>query len=82
MLTNPPAFKLSPNDGFSKAPWIDSEFGAVPLHRALKKRGITSIKIQSMASSKTFASAAGSDEAAIIGYYQMMDILDEDVFTP
>ena len=78
----PPALKLRPSDGLSMEQWVDNEFGAVPFTQALRKQLIKSVRIQSMAPSQAFLSANGSDEAAVTGYYRMIDRPEDNGFTP
>ncbi|MCY4303543.1 MAG: hypothetical protein OXC62_01955 [Aestuariivita sp.] len=46
------------------------------------KRLVTSVRIQAMAPSKTFFSAASSDEAVVIGYDRMTEWTNAEAFTP
>ena len=62
--------------------WAENEFGAAALGRALVKRMVKSVRIQSMAPSKTFFSAACGDQAAVTGYYRMIERPEEGGFTP
>jgi len=73
---------LDPGDGLTMNVWAENEFGAAPLNGALVKRLIKSVRIQAMAPSKTFFSAASGDAAAVIGYYRMMERPDTEAFTP
>ncbi|MCY4152770.1 MAG: IS4 family transposase [Aestuariivita sp.] len=77
-----PRATLAPGDGLAMNRWAQNEFGAAPLHGALVKRLVTSVKIQSMAPSKTFFSAANGDHAAVQGYYRMIERPDTDDVTP
>ena len=77
-----PSRQLAPGDGLDMDQWAENEFGAVPLGRALVKRLVKSVRIQSMAPSKTFFSAAGGNQAAVTGYYRMIERPEEDGFTP
>ena len=62
--------------------WAENEFGAAALGRALVKRMVKSVRIQSMAPSKTFFSAACGDQAAVTGYHRMIERPEEGGFTP
>ncbi len=62
--------------------WAENEFGAAPLPIALVRRLVRSVRIQAMAPSGTFLSAALGDEAAVSGYYRMIYRPDTGAFTP
>ena len=53
-----------------------------PLAKPLVKRLVKSVRIQAMAPSKTFFSAASGDEAAVSGDDRMMERHDTEAFTP
>ena len=72
---------LAPSEGLAMNVWAANEFGDAPLAKPLVKRLVKSAGIQAMAPSKTF-SAAGGDEAAVIGYCRMIDRPDTEAFTP
>ena len=73
---------LQPGDGLDMDSWAENEFGGAALNRALVKRMVKSVKIQSMAPSKTFFSAACGDQAAVTGYYRMIERPEDGAFTP
>ncbi len=73
---------LAPSEGLATAVWAENEFGAMPLNKALVKRLVKSVRIQAMVPSETFLSAASGDQAAVIGYYRMIDRRDTETFTP
>ncbi len=73
---------LRPGDGLDMDVWAENEFGAAALGRALVKRMVKSVRIQSMAPSKTFFSAACGDQAAVTGYHRMIERPEEGGFTP
>ena len=73
---------LDPGEGLAMEVWADHEFGALPLNGALVKRLIKSVKIQAKAPAKTFLSAANGDDAAVQGYYRMIERPDTETFTP
>ena len=77
--TPPPRPKpvLQPGEGLDMDVWAENEFGA-----ALVKRMVKSVRIQAMAPSKTFFSAACGDQAAVTGYYRMIERPEEGEFTP
>ena len=77
-----PSQFLSPGDGLDMDQWAENEFGSVALGRALVKRLVKSVRIQSMAPSKTFLSAAAGNQAAVTGYYRMIERPEGDGFTP
>ena len=77
-----PRSVLGPGDGLDMDVWAENEFGAAPLGGALVKRIVKSVRIQSMAPSKTFFSAACGDQAAVTGYYRMIERPEEGGFTP
>ncbi len=77
-----PQLVVQPGDGLGMDVWAENEFGAVPLGGALVKRIVKSVRIQSMAPSKTFFSAACGDQAAVTGYYRMIERPEEGGFTP
>ena len=62
--------------------WAENGFGEAQLGGALVKRIVKSVRIQSMAPSKTFFSAACGDQAAVTGYYRMIERPEEGEFTP
>ena len=62
--------------------WAENGFGAAQLGGALARRIVKSVRIQSMAPSKTFFSAACGDQAAVTGYYRMTGRPEEGEFTP
>ena len=67
-----PRFVLGPCDGLDKDRWAANEFGGVRLHGALRNRLVKSARVQAMAPSKTFFSAAGGVETLVEGYYRMI----------
>ncbi|MCY4289397.1 MAG: DUF4338 domain-containing protein, partial [Aestuariivita sp.] len=73
---------LAPGEGLTMTVWAENEFGDAPLAKPLVKRLVKSVRIQAMAPSKTFFSAASGDEAAVSGYYRMIDRPDTEAFTP
>ena len=73
---------LDPGEGLAMDVWANNEFGAVPLNKALVKRLIKSVKIQAKAPAKAFFSAANGDDAAVKGYYRMIERPDTGTFTP
>ena len=77
-----PRSVLGPGDGLDMDVWAENEFGAAALGGALVKRMVKSVRIQSMAPSKTFFSAACGDQAAVTGYYRMIERPEEGGFTP
>ena len=78
----PPSRVLGPGEGLDMASWAENEFGGGPFGRALTKRLVKSVRIQSSAPSKTFFTAAHGDGAAVSGYYRMMERPDDSAFTP
>jgi len=77
-----PRAVLAPGDGLAMNVWAQDEFGDAPLHGALVKRLVQSVRIQAMAPSGTFYSAANGDHAAVQGYYRMIERPDDSAFTP
>ena len=78
-----PPTVLGPGDGLDMACWAANEFGEAPLGNAARiKRLVRSAAIQATAPMKTFFSAACGDEAAVQGYYRMIERPDESAFTP
>ena len=58
---------LAPGEGLTMTVWAENECGDAPLAKPLVKRLVKSVRIQAMAPSKTFFSAASGDEAAVSG---------------
>ena len=73
---------LRSGEGLDMDVWAQNEFGAAPLGGALVKRMVKSVRIQAMAPSKTFFSAACGDQAAVTGYYRMIERPEDGGFTP
>ena len=79
----PPPTVLGPGDGLDMACWAANEFGEAPVGNAARvKRLVRSAAIQATAPMKTFFSAACGDEAAVQGYYRMIERPDESALTP
>jgi len=70
------------DEGLAMNVWAENESGAAPLPRALGRRLVKSVRIQAMAPSHPFLSAARGDEAAVSGCYRMSDRPDTEAFTP
>ena len=78
-----PVWSLGPGDGLDSVNWAHMEFGGAPVgNAAMTKRLVKSAAIQATAPMKTFFSAACGDEAAVKGYYRMIDRPDESALTP
>ena len=77
-----PRLILQPGEGLDMDIWAENEFGGAPFGRALVKRLVRSVRIQSMAPSKTFFTAACGNQAAVTGYYRMIERPAEGDFTP
>ncbi len=70
---------LGAGDGLDTASWAMNEFGSVKLGDArLTRRLVDSARIQARSLSKTFLAAAAGDEAAVKGYYRMIEHPDYD----
>ena len=61
-------------EGLDEASWAANEFGAASLGDArLTRRLVQSASIQAAAPDKSFIGAAGTDKAAISGYYRLIE---------
>ena len=73
-----PVAPLAPWAGLDGAVWAENEFGgALPGDARLSKRLVRSVAIQALSPSKTFFTAASGDQAAVTGYYRMIEHPDE-----
>ena len=82
-LPAPPGAALGPADGLDGAGWAEREFGQAPLgDRRLTRRLVRCVELQAKAPAKTFFSAAAGDQAAVTGYYRLIERPDESKATP
>ena len=74
---------LDAGEGLAADEWAEHEFGGAPLGDVrLSKRLVKSVRIQSEAPTKSFPGAAQNEQAAVRGYYRMIDQPAEAAVTP
>ena len=74
---------LSPADNLAADVWAEHEFGGAPLGDVrLGKRLVQIVHKQAQAPTKSFPGAAQNDQAAVRGYYRLIDQAADSEVTP